>query len=258
MRHRQRQIRRKHPIAKMTGQPDPNHIRYPERDRHPKEDAFCFQAADTPCKDANAVDHRRMTVRTDQRVGRGPATTVFLDRRDDRREALEIERVHNAGTGRMNAEPGQRIRRPLHEAIPFGIALELAFHVEFKRRRATKGIYSQGVVRGDVHRDNRIEKRRIMSRLRKSRAHSRDIHECRTASGIVHHDTIGKKRDLQLARTLCEPVDDRSLGPRIIFACCTQNILQQDTMDVWKRPKLMPSLCWQVDDVVYNFVDREF
>ena len=59
-----------------------------------------------------------------------PASTVFLDGRDDRREALEVERVHDAGTTRMHTKRGEGIGRPFHEAIAFGIALEFAFDVE--------------------------------------------------------------------------------------------------------------------------------
>lgn len=159
---------------------------------------------------------------------------------------------------RMHAKPCKGIGCPLHEAIPLGVALELAFHVEFKRRRVSKDIDSQGVVRGDVHRDNGIEKRRIIACLCKCRPHSRDINQCRTAGSIVHHDTIGEKLDLQLARTRRKPVNDRSLGSCSIFACCSKNVLQQDAVNVWKRPKLVSNLRWQVDDVVRHLVTVSF
>ena len=55
---------------------------------------------------------------------------------DDRGEPLEVDRVHDAGAGRMHAQVLEGARRPFHEAVALEVAAELPLHVALRARRA--------------------------------------------------------------------------------------------------------------------------
>ena len=57
---------------------------------------------------------------------------------DDRRQPLEVDRVHDAGARRMHAHALERARRPFHEAVALDVALDLALHVARQARRASR------------------------------------------------------------------------------------------------------------------------
>ena len=72
----------------------------------------------------------------------------------------------------------ERARRPLHEAVALGVALELALHVARQERRASVVIDRDRVVDRDVDRQHRVEPRRIAAGLGERRPHAR---RCRRA-----------------------------------------------------------------------------
>ena len=214
-------------------------VRHADHHRHAEEDALGLEAAHAPAEHADAVDHRRVTVRADQGIGHGPRYAVALRGGDDACQALQVERVHDAGAGRMNADAREGARRPFHEAVALGIAAELALHVASERVGRAEHVDGQGMIGRDVDRQDGIEPARVIPGLGEGGAHAGDVHEGRAAGRVVHHDAAGQERDLVLAAALRQPVQDRRLGTRGVVARVAQDVLQHDPQDV-RKPFELP------------------
>ena len=65
----QRQVGRRHAFAQRAGQMHADHVRREEINRLAEHARLGLDAADAPADDAEAVDHRRVRIRADQRVG---------------------------------------------------------------------------------------------------------------------------------------------------------------------------------------------
>ena len=155
--HREREIGREHALPQTALKAHADDVRHADHHRHAEEDALGLEPAHAPAEHADAVDHRRVAVGADQGVGHGPRYAVALRGGDDTRQALEIERVHDAGAGRMDADAREGARRPFHEAVALGIAAEFALHVAAERVGRAEHVDGQGMVGRDVDRQHRIE-----------------------------------------------------------------------------------------------------
>ena len=67
-----------------------------------------LDAADAPAEDAEAVDHRRVRVGADDRVGVGDAVAL----EDDARQVLEVDLVADAHARGHDAEAARRSSAP--------------------------------------------------------------------------------------------------------------------------------------------------
>jgi hypothetical protein len=67
--HGQHQIGRGRSLAQLAVQPEADHLRDQHRQRLSQHRRLGLDAADTPAEHAQPVDHRRMRVGSDQRVG---------------------------------------------------------------------------------------------------------------------------------------------------------------------------------------------
>ena len=55
-----------------------DHFGNEHRDRLAKHRGLCLDAADTPAQHTKAIHHRRMRIRTDERIRIGDRLSVFL------------------------------------------------------------------------------------------------------------------------------------------------------------------------------------
>ena len=90
---------------------------------------FRFDSADTPADDTEAVDHRRVRIGADERVG------IKDDRRRSAREhafgeIFEIYLVHDADARRHEAEGLEGLLAPFQKFITLAVALEFHLHVQ--------------------------------------------------------------------------------------------------------------------------------
>lgn len=157
----QREIGRQHALTRASGQANADDIGHAHRHRHAEHHAFGLEPADAPGKHADPVDHGCVAVGADQRVGNGPCLAVAARRRDDACQPFEVQRVHDAGAGRMHAYTAQRLARPFHEAIPLAIACEFMRHVTRYGVRLRKHVDAERVIGRYVDREHRIEAGRI-------------------------------------------------------------------------------------------------
>ena len=81
-----------------------------------------FDAAHAPAEHAEAVDHRRVRVGADERVGvREPVAVA----EHHLRQVLEVHLVADPAVGREHPQGLERLLRPAQERVALAVALEL-------------------------------------------------------------------------------------------------------------------------------------
>jgi hypothetical protein len=133
-----------------------------------------LDAADPPAQDPQAVDHRRVGVRPDQRVGVGLvlaalARAVALE--DDPRQVLEVDLVDDARVGRHDGEAVERLLAPAQERVALLVALELAVRVDLERLTGAERVDLHGVVDDELGGDERVDLGRVPAHLGHRVAH---------------------------------------------------------------------------------------
>src|SRR5262249_59900665 len=105
-------------------------------DRLAEHAGLGLDAADAPADDAEPVDHRRVRIGADQRVGVDDSALL----EDAAGEELEVDLVADADAGRNDAEAVERAHAPLQELVARLVAHEL--HVEVLSERAPRAVVS--------------------------------------------------------------------------------------------------------------------
>ena len=101
----------------------------------PEHRRLGLDPADAPAEHAEAVDHRRVRVGADQRVGVRLAQAIVVDEHDAR-QVLEVDLVHDAGVRRHDREVVERALAPAQERVALLVALELQLGVALRTRSA--------------------------------------------------------------------------------------------------------------------------
>ncbi len=110
----------------------PTTLRQQHRDRLAEHRGLGLDAAHSPTEHAEAVDHRRVRVGADERVGIREAVAVA---EHDLREELEVHLVADAAVGREHAQRLERLLRPAQERVALAVALVLELGVARRARR---------------------------------------------------------------------------------------------------------------------------
>ena len=135
-----------------------------------------LDAADAPAEHAEAVDHRRVRVGADERVGIGLHRTVvrgLVAREDDAREVLEVDLVDDAGVRRDDLEVLEGGLAPAQERVALLVALELLLGVDAEGVARAELVDLHGVVDDELDRHERVDLRPGRRRGRPSRRASR-------------------------------------------------------------------------------------
>ncbi len=103
-----------------------DHVRGQKVNRLAEHARLCFDTADSPAKDAEAVDHRCMRVRADESV-RVVEAVVLLNNFG---EIFKVHLVTDAYAGRDHVESAEALHAPFQESVPGVIALD--FHVQVR------------------------------------------------------------------------------------------------------------------------------
>ena len=115
-------------LGQLAVELEAEHLRDEHRHRLAEHRRLGLDAAHAPAQHAEAVDHRRVRVGPDQRVGVGHAGLVVDE--DDAREVLEVDLVHDPGVGRHDGEVVEGVLAPAQERVALLVALELALGVD--------------------------------------------------------------------------------------------------------------------------------
>ena len=125
------------PSLQLAGQLEADHLRQQHGERLAEHAGFRLDAADAPAEHGEAVDHGRVRIGADQRIGIGDleragllaARHLLLAGPDRLREIFEIDLVADAGAGRHDAEIRERLLAPFQELV----ALAVAAHIRDRR-----------------------------------------------------------------------------------------------------------------------------
>jgi hypothetical protein len=154
--------------------------------------------AAAPAEDAEAVDHRRVRVRADERVRirqRRARPVSVLDEHDPR-EVLEVDLVDDARVGRDDGEVVERVLAPAQEGVALLVALELALGVAGEGVARAVGVDLHRMVDDELGRDERVDHRRVAAHVRHRVAHRRQVDDRGHPREVLHHDPGRRERDL--------------------------------------------------------------
>src|SRR5205823_10398112 len=109
--------------------------------------------ADAPTDNAEAVDHRRVRIRPDERVR--VVNAVALD--DALRQVFEIDLMTDADARRDNAKTIERLRAPFQELITRTIAPKLRLHVQAQSVGTRPEINLHRMINHEINRHERLD-----------------------------------------------------------------------------------------------------
>jgi hypothetical protein len=224
--HDQDQVRRRRAARQLAGQAHPDDVRHRLVQRLAQQHGLGLDAAHPVAQHAEAVDHRRVGVGPDQRVGEGHAVPVVHDGGQE----LEVDLVHDAGPGRDHAEVAERGLGPAQQLVALAVAFVLPLDVEGERRRRPEAVHLDAVVDDQIGRDERVDLGRVAAQLGHGVTHDREVDDGRDAREVLEDDPRRHERDLGIGRAArppgCEGLDV-TLGDDAA-ARVTQHVLEQD------------------------------
>ncbi len=247
--HREHEVGRRRTLAQGAVQAHADDLRQQHRHRLAEHRRLRLDPADPPAEHAEAIDHRRVRVGPDERVGVGERRRpgALLDE-DDAREVLQVDLVDDAGVGRHHREPRERLLAPAQERVALGVALELARGVDRERAGAAERVDLDRVVDHKLGRNERVDLRRVAAERRDRVAHRRQIDDHRNAGEVLHQHPRRCERDLPARVGARLPASDRLdvRGGHRAVALGAQKVLEQD-LQRERQPRDVEALLQRVD-----------
>ena len=117
------------PSCRRPRQFETDHRRQQHGDGLAEHAGLGLDAADTPAKNAEAVDHGGVGIGADHGIGIDLALRIA---EDHRREILQVHLMDDAGIGRHHAEIAERRLAPAQQDVAFAIALEFEERIEIE------------------------------------------------------------------------------------------------------------------------------
>ena len=161
--------------------------------RLPEHRRLGLDATDAPGEDPQAVDHRRVRVRPDERVRHREAVL----HRDHLAEMLEVHLMADPGPRRDHAHPVERLLGPAQQRVPLAVAPVLPLDVRLVRGRRPEEVHLNRVVDHEVHVDERIHLRRVAAGTSHRGAHRGEVDHRGHAGEVLHQHAGGHERDVR-------------------------------------------------------------
>ncbi len=146
---------------------------------------FGLDATDAPSEDADAVDHGRVRVGPDQRVGQRHPRAVHLAHLHDLRQVLEVDLMDDAHPRGHDTEVAKCLLRPSKQRVALSVALVLTHDVAFIRLAIPEGVHLDGVVDHEIDRHERVDPHRITAGSGDGRAHRGQVDDRRNAREVL-------------------------------------------------------------------------
>ncbi len=185
-----------HTGGDLTGELETEDARNEHRDRLAEHRGLRFDAAHTPAEHAEAVDHRRVRVGADERVGVGAGDAVDLAGHDDAGQVLDVDLVDDAHTGRDDLEVVEGGLAPAQELVALTVALVLDVHVALDGVFEAEGVDLHGVVDDKLSRGERVDLRRIAAEVLDGLAHGGEVDDAGHTGEVLHDDACRGELDL--------------------------------------------------------------
>ncbi len=228
LRYGQNEVGCGRPFGKLAGELEADHLWNEHRHRLAEHGRLRFDAADAPAEHAQAVDHRRVRIGADQRVG--VQRVRFFIVKDDAREILQIHLVHDPGLRRHDLEVAKGALPPAQEDVAFLVALILDVRVEAERVRGAEVIDLHGVIDHEFRWLQRIDLGRIAAHALHGVAHRRQIDDARHAGEVLQKDARDRECDLLVRLRLRVPLRERGnvVGTNVEAVLGAEQILKQN------------------------------
>jgi hypothetical protein len=175
LRHSEHDVGRRRAGGQRAVQAEADHLRDEHDRRLPEHRRLGLDPADAPADDAEPVDHRRVRVGAEHRVGVDRAGAVVLVAEDDGREEFEVNLMDDPGIGRDDAEVAKRLLAPAQERVALAVARELELDVPAERVGGAEVVDLHGVIDDQVRGLQRVDARRIAAERAHRVAHRGEI-----------------------------------------------------------------------------------
>ncbi len=240
LRHGQHEIGRGYALFEFAGQFEADNFRQQHGEWLAEHAGFRLDAADAPAEHRESVDHRRMRIGADERIGIGDfdrhflaaaGLIFFLPRPDGLREIFKIDLMADAGAGRHDAEIVERALTPFQEAVALAVAVIFEIDIGLEGFVAAEGIDDHRMVDDQIDGHEWVDLLWVAAELQHGIAHRREIDDGWYAGEILHQNARRPESDFLLDLALVdEPFGDgldRFFGNRAAILE-TQQIFEQD------------------------------
>ncbi len=198
-----------HAGARRADEAAADDARHRQADRLPEHRGRRLDAADAPAEHAEPVDHRRVAVHPDEAVGKREPAAVPLGAGDDLRQVLDVDLMDDAVARRHHAQIVELRHRPLHDAEPLAVALQLRVEVARERIGRAGEVDANRMVDHEIGRYHRIDASRVEAARRHRVAQSGEIDQQRNAGGIRHQHPERMESHLAAERRRVGPARQR-------------------------------------------------
>ena len=224
----QHEVGRGRALLELAGQLEADHLRDQHRHRLAEHRRLGLDPADAPAEHAEPVDHRRVRVGADERVGIGLPEAVVDEH--DAREVLEVDLVDDAGVGRDDLEVVKRALPPAQERVALAVSLELELGVALEGGTGAEHVDLHGVVDDELRRDQRIDLVGVAAHVPHRVAHRRQVDDSGHAGEVLHEHACGRERDLVAGLSARVPLGERLdvLRADGLAVLVSQQVLEQD------------------------------
>src|SRR5262245_332917 len=187
----QHQVGRGHAFAQTAGHMHSDHIGRQEVNWLAEHSRFGLDPADAPPDHAEAVDHSRVRIGSDQSVR--VIDAVFLKRAF--RQVFQVDLMHDADAGRDDFECVEGLHPPFQKLIARAVALEFYLHVFPQRVGRAGDVDLHRVVDDQVYGNQRLDDLRVLAEARHGRTHRGQVYEQRHAGEILQDYAGHDERD---------------------------------------------------------------
>ena len=204
---REGEVHARDAVAQGTREPQLDHGRNEHGDGLPESRGLGLDAADAPAHDANAVCRGRVGVGANERVkaGNRPLERGEGVGRHHAAEALDVELVADAGSGRDDPDVAEGLACPLEEREALVVALCLELLVLLARVLLAGDVGDDRVVHDEGAGDVGVNARGVSPTLYHGIAHGGEVHKDRNSCEVLKQHAGGHELDLGalLARKAC-------------------------------------------------------
>ena len=202
--HGEDEVRRGRSLGQRTRELEADDLRDEHRDRLAEHRSLRLDATDAPAENPEPVDHGRVRVGPDERVGERPALALV----HDAREELEVDLVDDPGARRHDLEVVERPLAPAQEGIALAIPLQLELRVARDREAAGELVHLQRVVDDELHGKLRIDPGGLSAEVGHRIPHRRQIDDRGHAGEVLEQHACRHERDLARGLGARDPACD--------------------------------------------------
>ena len=219
-------------FLELADQLETDDLRDQHRHRLAEHRRLCLDPADSPAEHAEPVDHRRVRIRSDERVGirLRLAALAALSHEHHPGQVLEVDLVDDSRVRRDDLEVPERPLPPAQERVALAVAVELELRVVLERPPGAERVDLDRVVDHELGRHERVDLGRVTVHLRHRVAHRGEVDDRWHPGEVLHQHPRRRERDLLARVGLGIPPRERLdvLGAHGVAVLVSQQVLQQD------------------------------